>query len=79
MCGRFVLKASVAEIKEWFGTASALPEAGPRYNVESRLPISFHALPLGQICPSTGPVLQDSDKAACTAARSRLSPPTNPG
>jgi hypothetical protein len=40
MCGRFVLKAPVTEIKEWFGTASALPEAGPRYNVKSRLPIS---------------------------------------
>ena len=33
MCGRFVLKAPVTEIKEWFGTASAPPEAGPRYNV----------------------------------------------
>jgi putative SOS response-associated peptidase YedK len=33
MCGRFVLKAPVAEIKEWFGTASAPPEAEPRYNV----------------------------------------------
>ena len=33
MCGRFVLKAPVAEIKDWFGTANAPPEAGPRYNV----------------------------------------------
>jgi putative SOS response-associated peptidase YedK len=33
MCGRFVLKAPVAEIKEWFGTANAPPEAEPRYNV----------------------------------------------
>jgi putative SOS response-associated peptidase YedK len=33
MCGRFVQKTPVAEIKDWFGTANAPPEAGLRYNV----------------------------------------------
>ena len=33
MCGRFVQKTPVAEIKDWFGTANAPPETGPRYNV----------------------------------------------
>ena len=33
MCGRFVQKTPVSEIKDWFGTANAPPEAEPRYNV----------------------------------------------
>jgi putative SOS response-associated peptidase YedK len=33
MCGRFVQKAPIGEVKEWFATAKTPPEADARYNV----------------------------------------------